>query len=343
MKLLRAPTMGFYDVERAKRCPLSAFGIFLGIGVNLPRELPTRPILVGLFFHTLMEKDTSKFEGNQDYDFCEDQVRKLEKTVLENPRLKWMGSPSTWKEINTAANAFLANGFKSTGSVKSQRISKLSSKSGMLTGRPDFLRITGDSADLWEFKSANIYSEGNTVEKYLRQIFYYAYLIFQTFEVKRVNGRIVGLTGHESPKEILRKDAEQIGLEYENIIQSIVQKIDDASSLEDLAVPGLPQCLECSIRSECPSFLRVQYENEAFNSFRVIRGVLNTVSVNGTNIVLDISGRTIVILPILGINISEMEALLNQSTIVTHCRTSSEKVEATYRSQIIKTNGEPIG
>lgn len=344
MKFLKQPKLGFYELEKAKKCALSAFQEYLGIGKHLPRELPTRPILVGLFFHTLMEKDTSQLDGNEDYDFCIDQVRNLETMVLDNPRLRWMGTPSTWKEINSAANAFLSQEGTYSDRQKSRRITnKLTSKSGVLVGRPDYLRISGNEADIREYKSAHIYAEGTTTEKHVRQILYYAYLIFQNFEVERVKGRIIGLAGHESPREILRQEANNVGSQYEEIVQSIASRVDATSALGELASPGSPQCIECSIRSECPAFLKIQFSDEAFNNFRVIRGNLDKVSLNGHNIVLGIDDAEVVIRPNIGISIAEMESLLNHPIIVTYCRTSTDQAEATHRSQIIKAEGVEVG
>lgn len=329
-------SIGFYELEKLSDCELSGLAHRISFADWVPDELPSRAVIVGRFYHDLMESDFKSQANNEDYEFVRFLISKYRVEISSNPRLKSLGDPGTWKEINEAAKAYLqSNSGKSGRNATDSEVKKLYSKSRLLVGKPDFLRIAENKAELREFKSSEIYSEGDLVEKHLRQIKYYAYLVFENFEVTLVSASIVGLAGHEVPFQITKEDALAFGEECENKVKEAWKKIRSSTNPQELAVIG-SWCKHCSLKPACTTFQQNQMLNEDFNGHRTIRGILQRVTGSENSPKAHFEGFSVTFPTATGVRNSILSALIGKPIITTNCRGSNHTFEASIRSQVIE-------
>ncbi len=326
--------IGFYDLEKLRSCTLSGIARHLGFGVELEDEIPTRQVIIGRFYHDLMES------GTQDYNLCITTLEKYRKLINDTPNLRSLGDPAHWREINEAANVYLSRGparvptvGKGTGNLR-----KLTSKSGRFVGKPDMLAIDGNSARLSEFKSSRILEDGSPNPKHVRQLLFYSYLIYQNFEVTCVIAKLQGLNNEEIIREILPDEANAFGRECEEIFDIATRAVDKGNTSE-FSVAG-SHCTECRLRPLCAKFKAIQFHEAQFDGFRCITGnVTQSNNSEGQRNTFSV-GNHLLIFPLKLADLAlSFSRLVGTTVTVSNCRGNSSPFEATYRSQFVRTNG----
>ncbi|MBK8204964.1 MAG: PD-(D/E)XK nuclease family protein [Bdellovibrionales bacterium] len=335
---------GFYDIEKLRACILSGASSLLSYGKWLPQELQTRPIIVGKFYHDLMDL-TFGMESSDPYEAMLAVLEKYRKIIMQDPNLKWMGDPCSWREINDAANSFLKGPLKvrlgqpeTTKRIKN----KLYSKSRLLIGSPDYLLVSDKKADLWEFKSSRIYTDGQLIQKHNRQVLYYAYLTYENFDVDIIHSRIIGLSGEESSLAITRELAKDFGAKCEELVKSALSLIDENRSKEAYANPGYPQCNECGVRAICYPFRSIQMNTAEFDGFRVISEKITKVENGiGGSFNIELNNDVRVAFPkTLNRSAPQYESMVGKKVLITYCKGSKSPFEASVRSQVIEVSNE---
>lgn len=332
--------IGFYDLEKLSDCELSGLASKIAFAQWLPDELPTRAVIVGRFYHDLMESETRSRANNEDYEFVRSLISKYRTEIITHSRLRGLGDPGTWKEINDAAKSYLLSNFDHEQPTDSRRVKdKLYSKSGFFVGKPDLLFIAADNAELKEFKSSLIYSDGDLVQKHIRQLKFYAYLVFENFDVSSVTASLIGLAGHEAPIRISKDDAMQFGRESEAKVAGAWSRIRAAKHPGEVAMTGA-WCKYCSLRPACNSFQNDQMSNAEFDGYRFLRGKLLEVSGANNAPIANFDGFTVTFPALTGVSSAALSALKGKRVLTTNCRGSSKTFEATIRSQVIEVSDD---
>lgn len=336
MTFTKAP-FGFYDLEKISHCVLSGTASKIGFGKWTPEDPPTKQVIIGRFYHDLMESEYKDSNSNEDYEYCIKLIEKYNALAANYPSLKILGKVSGWKEINAAARMYLEGNFrgrKRAVDVSPNMKGNLYSQSKLLIGKPDSLKIDGTKGFLTEFKSTSIYKDEVVQEKYVRQLKYYSYLVFSNFDVTVIECKLISLNGHEVLVPISKEEAMLYGKECEDLAVSTWEKLDQTSDLLSLSTPGNPQCKECRIKAACRTFLSTQDDQVELEGFRVAKGILKAIEDNENSFKLILSDCEIQIQNVSDTQKSDLKNLQGKEIVISNCKGNKGKFHSTLNSVI---------
>lgn len=270
--------IGFYDFYKTKAC------IFKGAKKNaqFTKELPTSPttphILIGLFYHDIMEAigttetvgDLSKTIENLIIGYA-DQARKLS-------TLKKAGNFANWPEVNFAARKALEafKRKKSTPVEQRQSEQKLTSRCGLFVGKPDLVLIHQRTAQLIEFKSNDIReSSGDLKAEYKEQLFFYSFLLFQNHQLDKIEATIESMSNDRIDLVIAPDASEAYYLEAKALLEranALVSSVAVGLDTSTISSPKSDVCWNCEKRLVCTIFKSKQLQIELSGDVFIVEG-----------------------------------------------------------------------
>lgn len=254
--------VGFYDFLFLRECTLKAMQKNLITEPAFPEQVPSRHSLVGLFHHRVMELVFKVTTLTALEVAIEEEISTTQKIVDSWRHLRRSGSVSGWDEINTSATLARrlymdVQSISASGSLGLEK--KLRSLDGKLVGRPDFFYIAQAKAVLRELKSSSLRNDERQVrEEYLKQIQFYALLIFDSFPVSVVEAALESSRGEHISFTFERQDIEPIRSAALASIERANLRISSAKAVEDLATPSTSACRDCQKRPVCELFKKRQ-------------------------------------------------------------------------------------
>ena len=138
--------ISFYQYISLKGCILKGMKSSISFDNPLPESQPTKQLIIGRFFHKVMEAVYNISTLSNFKEFIEDEIQASQSYVNNWPYFKKVGSVSGWIEINNAA-IYVIKRFKnkSYNNVNIERNIEVTlySIDMLLFGRPDSYYING--------------------------------------------------------------------------------------------------------------------------------------------------------------------------------------------------------
>ncbi len=282
-------SVGFYDFYRAKRCILKGSRKNLVLSSELPNEPVNAQTLLGLFYHDAMEL-CGKVKS---LDILKDSIESLitDYSAKSNsvPSLKKLGLFGNWRETNiTARRVFDSFRRKSSDShSKANAESLLQSLCGRFVGRPDLIVTSRKIANLIEFKSNDLReSSGHLKDEYREQLLFYAFLLYQNFEIHNVQSTIESVSGDKIEFEISLEAANQYYLESVeriNQINELLKAASEKSNLKKISNVTEDNCQYCEKRVVCHAFLERQFDFQFESDAYIIQGKIQDKDTRALN------------------------------------------------------------
>lgn len=273
--------VSFYEYLYLNECILKGMKKNIILDMALPDTPPTKAILVGRFHHTIMEYIYKAETISEFHTIIENEIDSLQQEVLKWHYFRNSGSVRGWIEINKSASfALRAFKRKTAGNegINAKIESSLISKDKILIGRPDLYSIHDSIGILKELKSSSLLdSLGNLKTEYHEQILFYSILLFDNFEITKVEGSLESLHGEIFKMIISRDEAEK---KRELILANLAkanEQIRGAKSLLDISAPSNSACRTCAKKLICNGFKKMQMSLDFVNDEFVIDGTMISV------------------------------------------------------------------
>lgn len=267
---MKLGTLGFYEFLRAKNCPLSGLAEHKALEEGaIPDSSPSKQQIIGEFFHKIME-NIGEFNDRTEFKAFSTQI--ISELNLKYKRYiefyKW-GGLEAWADITAVLkNAIPLIGKK--GKFKINKETLIISQNNYFAGRPDFYYFDGTTAYLGDYKSNEIYQNGNIKENYYEQLKFYTMLILETRpDVALVNAKIIPLNGNIFECSFSPGEIAKFSCGYKEDYVSIVHQLQ----IGNLTKPSKDGCLFCRYKVCCPAFKNFQNQFDQTQSIFCISGV----------------------------------------------------------------------
>jgi hypothetical protein len=271
--------MNFYSWLGSRYCVFKGLSSNLKLSAPMPAPPPTRAVLIGRFFHKVMEKAEEAKSLESLEDEIEVLIRELQMIVSTEPVFKKSGAVSGWTEINSAATRAIEHFQRPfVGNRATWLETTLVSKNGKFSGQPDKFCVKEREAVVFELKSGKIRDEaGVLLKEYLEQVHFYSYLISEQFEIENSHCEILSLSGDKSTLDLKRDQIREHGERFNKDLENTNIAITSATDVEVLQNPSEEACLHCNKKVICRAFAKTQKQFVPSGNF-VIRGSVKTVS-----------------------------------------------------------------
>lgn len=271
-------SVGFYDFYKAKACVFKGARKNIQLTGSLPPTPTTPQVLVGLFYHDMMESigaastvlDFSKTVENLILNYAE-RARKV-------PALKRAGNFANWPEVNFASrkaiDAFKRKKLPSSDLRQSEKM--LVSSCGSFVGKPDLVLVQERTAQLIEFKSNDIRNEkGDLKPEYHEQLLFYSFLLFQNYALDRIEASIESMSNDRIDFEISSVDSSDYYVSARSWladVNSLVTAFGANPNLDSISSPSENNCWSCEKRLLCQPFKAHQTAMQINDNVFVVEG-----------------------------------------------------------------------
>jgi hypothetical protein len=247
-----------------QHCVLKALGPRVSMSMPLADPVPTRATIVGIFHHTAMELASSATSVDELDEWLERVIEATQAKVFSWPHLRALGAVSGWDEINqsfTLAIRFFRKRAGPSGEAMSRAENQLSSRDGLLVGRPDRFGVIRDRATLVDFKTSSASEIDRSSEsKLVLQLKFYAALLRDNFGVDVIDASIETLSGNRLALRIVGSEADEFGRYVRDSLRDCNDRVAAAAIASDLASPSTDACNYCKLQPVCDTFKSKQEE-----------------------------------------------------------------------------------
>lgn len=301
LKIVPHQTIGFYDLISSQQCILRGSKKNIVVTGSLPDEPPSRSTLVGRFYHEIMEFAVKVRSIEQLELDIENSVQKYSVEIQNYSHFNKAGSFSGWPEVNRAVRRAY-DLHRSRGS--SEHLDTLDggpektlvSADKKFIGRPDYYVVTNTQAKIVELKSTAIRdSQGKTKDEYAKQVLFYAGLIFDNYNVTKVEANLESISGDSETFKVSRTDAQAARARDLGLLSQINQTIENAVRTSDLETPSDEACSYCGKRILCERFKAEQLKLRLQGTRNVIEGSVLDIKI-GTPVRLTVQDENLGIL-----------------------------------------------
>lgn len=237
--------------------------------------LPISPsIRLGIVIHNIIElASDGKIHNNKDFlTHWDNEIKKFENIIDKNPMERHL-IPLSNSVYNFQVKKYLCEhlverfyklekiNFNNKDRCSNSEVA-VESKNKKIFGKIDFIRTNRDGIQLIDYKTGNIFKEGDTSngikQEYQKQLKLYAALYFETFGFWPNKLTIITLDQNEL--DVLFDINECIDLleEATNFLDEVNSKIIFMHNIEDLANPLPTNCNYCTYRPACLAYWRLK-------------------------------------------------------------------------------------
>lgn len=279
--------MNFYSWLGSRYCIFKGLTSNLKLSMPMPVPPPTRAVLVGRFFHKVMESA----EQAQSLEALEKQIENLicdvQNVISAEPTFKKSGAVSGWTEINSAATRAIEHFQRRLAGNRATWLeTTLTSKNQRFSGQPDKFCVKDRQAIVFELKSGKIRDEtGALLTDYLEQVRFYSYLISEQFEITESICQILSLSGDKAAVDLTSDNIRESGERFNDDFKKTNLKIAEAKDLDSLQSPSCEECLFCAKKIVCRTFIGNQKQLVTSGNF-VVRGQLKALRILSTSQIL---------------------------------------------------------
>jgi hypothetical protein len=272
--------VGFYQWTDLRACILKATNNNLLVEGTLEPSPPNRAILVGKFFHRVMEL-SARLSSERDLEAgIERSIAELQTQVIDLGVDDNLGRVSSWRNVNKAA-VLAMDAFRRRSSsalpVVGYTEQLLASRSGLLVGKPDSIVMRDRAAWIIEYKSSNPIDENGALRKeYREQLLFYAALAIQNYAIQEIAGVVRSISGAETTYKIDSSDALETLERAELDVRSANAAIDVAQRKDELGRPSAAACESCAKRIICQSFIHQQHSFSFQSAAYVLAGTFTS-------------------------------------------------------------------
>lgn len=256
--------LSFWRFVRMEKCLLSgAFPEF--VVPKIVERLPlSKPQALGEIFHNAMEELNKQFGSRTatlkqlDGLFAKVISEYQQGKINTNSRARHLGDISLWGEIAPIYRALvdLVSKEREVSKSGTQVFAEkdLTSKDGILLGRLDAYFLLGESIRLIDYKSGAILEEGQPKRDYVRQLYLYAHLIFETHGIYPSSMALIGRELDAVEIEPSKEGSATIANEMRSVLSSYNAAAEKQVSPLELAKPSVDACTYCDAKPFCPAF-----------------------------------------------------------------------------------------
>lgn len=248
----------FSQFESLEQCVLKGLSAALILDAALPEQSPSRSSLVGIFHHKVLELSANCTRIDQFDECAESAIRNLTAEVQSWPHLRKLGNPSGWDEINRSiiiGRRLCQRIRRPSEGVRLGIEASLTSRDGLMQGRPDYFVIAGPRAEVREYKSVAIRDTNDRpVASYLDQVLFYAALLFDNYPISAVLARIESIRGDCVEVMLRLQDVTSIVDRVRGAVSKANQSTQNRSEFPSLATPSLQACAFCPLQVVCDPF-----------------------------------------------------------------------------------------
>lgn len=257
------PTLSFSRYLRLKKCFLSGAALAKTRGSGEGRSPRLRSQVVGDILHDVMSDINST-------DVCalsqatfrarfNAVVNATHAKLLATSSSRHLGNPNNWPELVAIYRRLvdvveLRRSNEQCEGVVTYAERSLTSRDGLLWGRPDAYFVSQSDIDLVDYKTGSIFEEDGPRQDYEDQLYFYAYLIDQahgiyprSLSLSGPDGNIVSL-----PPSVERSQA--VASNMLSVLEQHNRLAAQGASLEELATPASASCLFCERKLVCERF-----------------------------------------------------------------------------------------
>jgi hypothetical protein len=273
--------ISFSDFVALRHCTMKAMSDNLLLSCRMPEPWPTRATVVGSFHHQAMELATYATTPESLEQELEHRIGVLQEYVSRWPHLRGTGSVTGWDEINRSYICAV-RWARSRPAIDQMSCAKsetlLTSRDGLLVGKPDFFSLDGNRARLREFKTSSLRcAQGDIRPEYVDQLKFYSALLAETYAVRFIDATLESFTGESWSLAVTSDEAIAFGDEVRNFVRAANQRIANARTAIELTNVAADGCSYCRKQVICEAFKRAQSDIELEESSYVLDAKLERV------------------------------------------------------------------
>jgi hypothetical protein len=271
--------VSFYQLKDLHECRLKGVRPNLHLTVSLPDAIPTKALMVGRFHHKAIELARTCLTIGELREALESEIGRLEESAAGYRTVLPRGRVSGWNEINDSfVRAVEVFRRRTSSDLKGKAVSvekSLSSADGLFVGKPDLYVTEGDGATVIEYKTPALRAEAGDIRaEYYDQLKFYAALLYESYDLEAVVGRLESPI--DTPWQVDISKAEALGYlaEARECVASVNSAIRSMTNVFALASPAVESCAVCDLRPVCGPFLNTQRKLEPSSPETYVDGVL---------------------------------------------------------------------
>jgi hypothetical protein len=231
----------------------------------------TRALVIGKIFHSQMEflngltsaGNLSPAEFRKGFNTT---LEGIARDVERDPASKHLGDIRLWPELSQIYSSLRAlfDYYRGSGDGKRETHPEetLYSKDKLLFGQLDAFFLDQSGIDLVDYKSGAMTDGESPKEDYVRQLYFYAYLLTENYDQYPRKITLIGRNLHAVDLPLSRQQSDAIAQDMRDTLNRYNDAISRAASPEAIAKPSVENCKYCDAKAVCSSFWNVAKDME---------------------------------------------------------------------------------
>lgn len=258
--------LSFWNFHRASVCFASVFSSNIQFNLKQKNKTYSRSQLVGIAFHEIIEsfhRGNIKPDDYESFLACLDEIKKKFKLKFPFENYKPLDE---WSEIEDVFEYICMMEPGKNGDNSKVRYlfeEELYSLNQKLYGRLDLLVVGENKIKLYEFKSGRIRDESGYVkEEYVKQVYFYSYLVRESFGKYPDEIIISGMKEGEVNINLDESHLKSVVELAYSILEGQSKRSGSVSNLNDLTLddfyPNSENCRFCKLKPFCPEYKKIE-------------------------------------------------------------------------------------